>query len=112
MRVYGTGNLWLRKSKRHPKGEYWLRYRDANGRQRTENTHFCECCDKRAEAKATGLLAQRIGEVRTGTLPSPKAARALVEDLAQGLLKAKRVALLQKIPEDLPGPTHAWRERS
>jgi integrase len=112
MRVYGTGNLWLRKSKRHPKGEYWLRYRDANGRQRTENTHFCECCDKRAEAKATGLLAQRIGEVRTGTLPSPKAARALVEDLAQALLKAKRVALLQKIPEDLPGPTHAWRERS
>jgi integrase len=112
MRVYGTGNLWLRKSKRHPKGEYWLRYRDASGRQRTENSQFCECCDKRAEAKATGLLAQRIGEVRTGMLPSPKAARALVEDLAQALLKAKRVALLQKIPEGLPEPTRVWRERS
>jgi len=31
MRVYGTGNLWLRKSKRHPKGEYWIRFRDAGG---------------------------------------------------------------------------------
>jgi hypothetical protein len=94
MRVYGTGNLWLRKSKRHPKGEYWLRYRDSTGRQRTENTHFCECCDKRAEAKATGLLAQRIGEVKIGMLPSPKASRALVEDLAQSPLKAKSIGML------------------
>ncbi len=40
---YGTGNLWLRKSKRHSDGEYWLRYRDAAGRQRTENSKFCVC---------------------------------------------------------------------
>ena len=35
-RLYGTGSLWLRKSKKHPKGEYWLRFRDGAGRQRTE----------------------------------------------------------------------------
>ena len=95
-----------------PKGEYWLRYRDAAGRQRTENSGHCECHDKRAESKATVLLAQRIGEVRTGTLPSQKAARALVEDLAQSLLKVRRVALLQKIPENLPAPTRVWREQA
>jgi integrase len=111
MRTYGTGNLWLRKSKRHPKGEYWIRYRDAAGRQRTENSRFCECCDGgRAEAKAERLLHERMGQVRTATLPSPKAARALVSDLAENLLNETRVALLRKIPENLPAPTRAWRE--
>ena len=112
MRTYGTGSLWLRKTKRHPEGEYWIRYRDSAGRQRTENSKFCLCHDGRALSSAERLLAKRIGEVQSGTLPSPKAARALVEDLAQLLLKAKRVALLQKIPEGLPAPTHAWREQA
>lgn len=111
-RTYGTGNLWLRKSQRHPDGEWWLRYRDAAGRQRTENSKFCECHDGRAETNAERLLSKRIGEVQLGTLPSLRAARALVEDLAQALLKARRIALLQKIPEGLPAPTRAWRERA
>ena len=98
MRTYGTGNLWLRKSKRHPKGEYWIRFRDAAGRLRTQNSHFCECHQKRAQADAERMLTKQIGLVATGNLPSPRAAKALVEDLAQVLLKARRVALLQKIP--------------
>jgi integrase len=112
MRTYGTGNLWLRKSKRHPTGEYWIRFRDAAGRLRTQNSHFCECHDKRAEASAERMLAKQLGLVATGNLPSPRAAKALVEDLAQVLLKARRVALLQKIPEGLPAPTRAWREQA
>jgi len=109
-RLYGTGSLWLRKTKKHPKGEYWLRFRDAAGRQRAEKTRFCNCHGKRAEAKAERLLSRRVGEAQAGTLPSPRANRTLVEDLAQALLKARRVALLRKIPENLPGPTRAWRE--
>jgi len=112
MRTYGTGNLWLRKSKKHLDGEFWIRYRDAAGRMRAENSGFCLCHDKRAEASAERLLDKRLGEVQTGTLPSPKAAKALVEDLAKALLAARRVALLRKIPEGLPAPTRAWRERA
>ena len=58
------------------------------------------------------MLSKRIGEVQSGTLPSQKAAKALVEDLAQTLLKAYRVAMLRKIPEGLPAPTRVWREQS
>lgn len=114
-RTYGTGSLWLRRSKRHPKGEYWLRYRDAAGRQRTENSHFCFCCDKRdgcgkrAETNAERLLTKRIGEVQLGNLPSPKAAKTLVSDLAEALFKSQRGALFRKIPENLPAPTREWR---
>lgn len=111
-RLYGTGSLWLRKSKKHPKGEYWLRFRDVAGRQRTENSSFCICHDGRAESKAEKVLSRRLGEAQAGTFPSPRAAKALVEDLAQALLKARRVAFLQKIPENLPAPTRAWRERA
>ncbi len=87
-------------------------FRDASGRSRGENSHHCLCHDTRAEAKAERLLTQRLGEVHTGTLPSQKASRILVSDLAEALLKARRVALLQKIPENLPAPTRAWRERA
>jgi integrase len=118
MRTYGTGSLWLRTPKRHPDGEFWLRYRDAAGRQRTENSHFCFCCgDKRrgcgprAKARAELLLARRIGEAQLGTLPSPKAAKTLVSDLAEALFKDQRAALLRKIPENLPAPTHEWRSK-
>jgi integrase len=111
MRVYGTGNLWLRKSKRHANGEYWLRYRDTAGRQRTENSHFCLCHDGRAESNAERLLSKRIGEVETGTLLGPKANRTLVSDLAEALFTSQRAALLRKIPENLPGPTREWRAK-
>jgi integrase len=110
MRTYGTGSLWLRKSKRHPKGAFWIRYRDSSGQLRNENSKHCLCHDGRAEAKAERLLAQRLGEVRTGMLPSARANRTLVSDLADALLKAHRVALLRKIPEGLPEPTRIWRE--
>jgi integrase len=109
--------LWLRKSKRHPKGEYWLRFRDAAGRQRTENSHYCLCCEKRtgcgkrAESNAERLLTNRLGKVETGTLPSPKANRTLVSDLAEALFTSQRAALLRKIPENLPGPTREWRAK-
>jgi hypothetical protein len=108
-RTYGTGNLWLRKSQRHSDGEWWLRYRDAAGRQRTENSKFCECHDGRAETNAERLLSKRIGEVQSGTLPSPRANRTLVSDLAEALFKVQRASLLRKIPENLPAPTREWR---
>jgi hypothetical protein len=109
-RLYGTGSLWLRKSKRHPEGEWWLMYYVA-GRQRKENSHFCQCHQKQSESKATKLLAARIGAAETGTLPSSKSRRTLVEDLGAALFKAKRTEILRKIPEDLPAPTKAWREQ-
>jgi len=117
MRTYGTGSLWPRKSKRHPKGEYWIRFRDAGGRQRTENSRFCCCCEKRtgcgkrAESNAERLLQKRLGELQTGTLPSPKANRTLVSDLADIVFAAQRAELLRKIPENLPAPTRDWRTK-
>jgi integrase len=108
-RTYGTGSLALRKTKRHPEGEYWLRYRDAAGRQRTENSHFCLCHDGRALTSAERLLAKRMGEVQTGSLPSPKVNRTLVADLADALFANQRAESLRKIPENLPAPTREWR---
>jgi integrase len=108
-RLYGTGGLWLRESKLHPLGKFWLRFRDAAGRQRTEKTRYCVCHVSRAEAKAEQLLAKRIGEALAGTLPSPRANRTLVSDLAESLFKSQRAQLLQKIPENLPAPTRSWR---
>jgi integrase len=58
------------------------------------------------------MLTKQIGLVATGNMPSPRAAKALVEDLAQALLKSRRRDLLQKIPEGLPSPTRAWREKA
>jgi hypothetical protein len=82
------------------------------GRQRKENSHFCQCHHKQSEAKAAKQLAARIGAAEVGTLPSSKSRRTLVEDLGAALFKAKRTEILRKIPEDLPGPTKAWREES
>jgi integrase len=109
-RLYGTGSLWLRKSKRHPKGEWWVRFYDSAGRQRAENAHTCLCHHERSESKAHKLLAKRIGETEAGTLPSPQAKRTLVEDLAESLFKAQRLAMIRKIPENLPEPMRLWRE--
>ena len=108
MRTYGTGSLWLRKSKRHPKGQWWLRYY-AGGRQRKENSKHCECCEKRGKSKAELLLSRRTAQAVDGTLPSTKANRTLVSDLADLLFKTLRVDKLRKIPENLPAPTKAWR---
>lgn len=108
-RLYGLGSLWLRKSNRHPEGEYWLRFYAA-GKQRTENAHACPCHHgPRAESKAEKLLAKRIGEAQAGTLPSSQAKRTLVEDLAEALFKTQRAEMLRKIPENLPQLTHEWR---
>lgn len=104
-RIYGTGSLWLRKSKRHPAGEFWVRYRDAASRLRAENTHTD------SEAKALRLLSRRLGEVQTGTLPSQQAKRTLVEDLAEAHFKMRRVELLRRVGENLPEPTRRWREQ-
>jgi len=109
-RLYGTGSLWLRKSKRHPEGEWWLRFYVA-GRQRKENARICLCHHKQSESKAQKLLAKRIGEAEAGTLPSSNSKRTLVEDLGSALFTAKRTEILRKIPEDLPAPTKAWREK-
>jgi integrase len=108
-RTYGTGSLWLRKTKRHPEGEYWLRYRDAAGRQRTDNSKFCLCHDGRALTSAERLLSKRLGEVQTGNLPSPKVNRTLVSDLAEALFAHQKAESLRKIPENLPAPTREWR---
>ena len=78
---------------------------------RAENSKHCLCHDTRAEAKAERLLTKRLGEVRTGTLPSPKANRTLVSDLAESLFKAQKAELLRKIPEGLPAPTREWRAK-
>jgi integrase len=110
-RLYGTGSLWLRKSKRHPRGEWWIRFYDSAGRQRAENAHTCLCHQERSESKAHKLLAKRIGETEAGTLPGPQAKRTLVEDLAESLFKFQRSAMVRKIPESLPEPTRQWRER-
>lgn len=102
-RLYGTGGLWLRKSKRYPEGQFWIRYYDNAGRQRAENANTDN------EAKALKLLAKRVGEAQAGTLPSPQAKRTLVEDLATAYFKAARAAVGRKIPENLPEPTRQWR---
>lgn len=108
MRTYGTGSLWLRKSKKHPKGEWWLRYY-AGGRQRKENSKHCQCHEKRGQSKAELLLSRRTAQAQDGTLPSTSANRTLVSDLIQALFKTLRNEALQKIPENLPAPTREWR---
>jgi integrase len=110
MRLYGTGSLWLRKSKKHPDGEYWLRYY-GQGRQQTENSKFCLCHDKRAEAQASKLLAARTTQAQEGTLPSINTNRVLVSDIADLMFKAMRADKLRKIPESLPAPTQEWRKK-
>jgi integrase len=108
-RLYGTGSLRLRKSKKHPDGEFWLRYYAA-GQQRHENSTFCVCHDgPRAKSSAEKELLKRIGKGEAGTLPSPRANRTLVEDLAAALFKMQRAELLRKIPENLPASTREWR---
>jgi integrase len=107
-RLYGTGSLYRRKTKRHPDGQWWIRYCTA-ARRVTEKSDFCECHDKQAESKAVKFLAKRIGQAEAGSLPSPRAQRTLVCDLAETMFKIRRAEILSKIPENLPGPTHAWK---
>lgn len=108
-RLYGTGSLWLKKTTRHPDGQWWIRYCTA-ARRVTEKSDFCECHDKQAESKAEKFLLKRIGQAEAGTLPSPRAQRTLTSDLADMLFKVYRAELLQKIPENLPEQTRAWRK--
>jgi integrase len=108
-RLYGTGSLYLRKTKRHPDGQWWIRYCTA-ARRVTEKSKFCECHEKQAESKASKFLAKRIGQAEAGTLPSPRAQRTLTSDLADTLFKVQRAELLRKIPENLPEQTRAWRK--
>ena len=110
MRTYGTGSLWLRKSKGHPEGQWWLRYY-AGGRQRKENSKHCECHEKRGKSKAELLLSRRTAQAVDGTLPSTRAHRTLVSDLAALLFKTLHAAAIRKIPENLPAPTKLWRAR-
>jgi integrase len=110
MRPYGSGTLWLRKSKAHPKGLYWLKF-PSNGRRATEKTEFCIChTGASAESKALRLLAKQIGRAEAGVLPSARVQRVLVSDLAEALLKHIKVSVLSKIPENLPAPTLLWRQ--
>lgn len=108
LRTYGTGSIWLRISKKHPKGMYWLRYY-ANGTQRKEKSNFCICHTSRALTQAEKLLSRRTAAAAEGTLPSTKAGRALCSDLIDHLFKTLRAEKLRKIPENLPAPTKEWR---
>lgn len=110
-RLYGTGTLSLRKTKRHPDGQWWVRYTSSNTQRVSEKSGFCECHSARAEANAEKFLAKRIGQVEAGTLPNPRAQRTLVSDLADALFKLQRSELLLKIPENLPAPTREWRKK-
>jgi integrase len=108
-RPYGLGTLSLRKTKRHPKGQWWLRY-VAGSRRITEKSGYCECHDSGAKAKAEKKLLKQIGKAEAGTLPSARAGKTLVSDLAELMFEARRTALIRKIPENLPEPTRVWRE--
>ena len=107
-RPYGLGTLSLRKTKRHPKGQWWIRY-VAGARRITEKSGYCECHHAGAKAKAEKKLLKQIALAEAGTLPSPRARRTLVSDLAEDLFKAQRAELLRKIPENLPDATRQWR---
>jgi integrase len=109
VRLYGTGSLYLRRTKRHHDGQWWIRYCTA-ARRVTEKSKFCECHDKQAESKAAKFLAKRIGQAEAGILPSPRANRTLVSDLLDILFNAHKAELLRKIPENLPAPTRDWRK--
>ncbi len=103
-RLYGTGSLEKRKSQRFPNGIYWIRFYDAQGRHRAENTRTA------SETKALRILAKRIGEREAGTLPTVRANRTLVEDVASKFFKDRRIKLLAKVPENLPPDTARWRK--
>jgi integrase len=110
MRLYGSGSLWLKKTKKHPSGQWWIRYSTA-ARRVTEKTSYCECHTERSEAQAAKFLAKRIGQAEAGTLPSPRANKTLVSDLLDGLFNVHKAELLRKIPENLPAPTREWRKK-
>ena len=46
--------------------------------RRKENSHHCECCEKRGQSKAELLLSRRTAQAQDGTLPSTKANRSRV----------------------------------
>jgi integrase len=103
-RVYGSGSLWLRKSKKHPDGVFWIRFHDVAGKLRAENS------STDSETKALRLLAKRIGESQAGTLPSQQSGRTLMDDLAESYFKIYKAELQSRIGENLPDKTRAWRE--
>jgi hypothetical protein len=74
-RAYGTGSLWLRKTKTNPKGDYWVRFYDLNGRQRAANSNETD------PNRAWKFLAKMIGKAEAQTLPSARSQRTTVEDL-------------------------------
>ena len=83
----------------------------AGARRITEKSGYCECHHSGAKAKAEKKLLKQIGLAEAGTLPSPRAKRTLVSDLAESLFSAQRAELLRKIPENLPEPTRLWRNQ-
>ena len=73
-RERGSGRVW--KTSRI----WWIQFYDSSGRQRRESSRS----DKKMVAER--LLRRRLGEKEAGLLPSPKAAKVLVEDLADAYL--------------------------
>jgi integrase len=103
-RAYGTGSLWLRKTKAHAQGVYWVRFYDTNGRQRAMNSHETD------ENRAWKFLAKQIGKTEAGTLPSFRAQRTTVEDLWKPFATSYKADLLAKVPTDVPASVRQWRE--
>jgi integrase len=105
-RAYGTGSLWLRKTKANPEGTYWVRFYDANGRRRTMNSEETD------ENRAWKFLAKQIGRAEAGTLPSFRSQRTTVEDLWKLFSTHYKADLLSKVPTDVPEPVRKWREET
>lgn len=101
-RLLGTGSLRLIKSKRHPEGQWFVRYYDASGVQRTE------CTKTDVESKAAKFLAKRITEVAEGRLPITTR-KVTVGDLATALFKSQKANVLRKVPQTAPESTKEWR---
>ena len=81
-RERGTGRVW-----RIGPRIFWIQFYDSSGRQRRESSHS----DKKTVAER--LLRRRLGEKEAGLLPSPRAAKVLVENLANAYLLDYRTHL-------------------
>src|SRR6266478_3453137 len=73
-RAYGTGSLWLRKTKAHAEGVYWVRFYDTNGRQRAMNSHETD------ENRAWKFLEKQIGKMELGRCRCLRDLATTVED--------------------------------
>jgi hypothetical protein len=104
-RAYGTGSLWLRKTKTNPEGDYWVRFYDLNGRQRAANSNETD------PNRAWKFLAKMIGKAEAQTLPSARSQRTTVEDLWKAYSTSYKAELLAKVPTDVPAPVREWREQ-